>query len=143
MASSMASTKSARPSMDVTRADQDDINRFSLLSTQSLYHSDLYNTAKRSLESMQEALEELELLEMEDEEGAKVPVRCGTAFLLLPVDQAKAVVEKQISKTKKDADIAKSKLADLEEQMNTLKERLYSKFGDAIQLELDPTSTPS
>lgn len=139
----MASTKSARPSMDVTRADQDDINRFSLLSTQSLYHSDLYNTAKRSLESMQEALEELELLEMEDEEGAKVPVRCGTAFLLLPVDQAKAVVEKQISKTKKDADIAKSKLADLEEQMNTLKERLYSKFGDAIQLELDPTSTPS
>lgn len=130
--------------MEVLKSDQEDINRFSLLSTKSLYQMDIVEAARRQLENSREALEELDLIcindvEFDEEEG-RVPVQCGSGYLHVPFGTAKGGVEAEIGRLEDEKKQAEQRMSALKDEMATLKERLYVKFGDAIQLELDPST---
>lgn len=124
--------------MLVTRADQDDINRFSILSTRTLYHTDLLSLHRREIANLDEALGELDLILDEDE---PVRVVCGTGFVYVPVDMAKEQLSAKIVGLKRKCEGEIEILEQLSQDMIVLKERLYAKFGDAIHLELDPNTT--
>lgn len=124
--------------MRVTRADQDDINRFSILSTRTLYHADLLSLHRREGANLDEALGELDLVLDEDE-----PVRmaCGTGFVYVPLETAKEQLSAKTAELRRKCEEEMEILEQLSQEMATLKERLYAKFGDAIHLELDSGTT--
>jgi len=83
------------------------------------------------LESITDALQEIELMDEED----TVPYRIGDSFYSLKVEEAtermegeKTVTEEEISKMEEEIEGMKTDLA-------KLKRILYGKFGSSINLE--------
>lgn len=131
--SSMATSNATQ----ITRADQDAINKFSILTTKSIYHRDLLNAHQSTLESFQEALEELDLVLDEEE---LVSVQCGSGFIKMHVEDCKRLVGKRLEREGEGVNRQEGLVKDLKQQMEQMKAVLYSKFGDSIQLEMDEAS---
>lgn len=145
--------------LPVTRSDQNDINQFSLLSTKALYHMDLIDAAKKMAEIHRDALAELDAINLAKEEAELfdedfdgdagepvpkndlIPIKCGTAFIHVTPDRARRLCLDALKKAEKEAEEAHSALDLLQSEISSLKSRLYAKFGDTIQLELDPKSS--
>lgn len=118
----------------ITRADQDAINQFSILTTKSIYHRDLLNVHRNKADSFQEALEELDLVLDEDE---LMSVQCGSGFIGMSVEDGKALTRRRLEREKKHVREQENLMDGLKEQMERMKTVLYNKFGDSIQLEMD------
>lgn len=65
-----------------------------------------------------------------------VMVECGSGFLHLPLDRAEKYSKHALLRVQTKRDNVKVQLEQVEREMHTLKDRLYKKFGDSIQLEL-------
>ena len=59
----------------------------------------------------------------------------GETFVLVENDDAEAMLEKLLGETKKEVDALEAEKRELQGAMAELKEKLYKKFGNSINLE--------
>ncbi|KAF4621439.1 hypothetical protein D9613_000155 [Agrocybe pediades] len=118
-------------SEEVTWEDQQQINTFSKLNNRIRIIKEKLEELKQEKDAYDEVATEIELAD-EDE---MILYRIGEAFVHLP--QARAV--KRLEKDQASVDARVAQLAeqadDCETQMTKLKQRLYAKFGKAINLD--------
>ena len=119
----------------MTRADQDDINRYSYLIYASNKLQRQSEDAKKQLDNQTDAQQELEVIELEGDDSSVVPVKIGSAYFHLPFALAKAQVEDLLKAARDDCLKYEQELTSHREELKSLKTRLEAKFGDAIRLE--------
>ena len=68
-----------------------------------------------------------------DEDAVRFGV--GETFVLVENDDAEAMLEKLLGETKKEVDALEAEKRELQGAMAELKEKLYKKFGNSINLE--------
>ncbi|KAF9562495.1 Prefoldin, subunit 4 [Agrocybe pediades] len=118
-------------SEEVTWEDQQQINTFSKLNNKIRIIKERLEELKQEKDAYDEVATEIEL----PDEDEMILYRIGEAFVHLP--QARAV--KRLEKDQASVDARVAQLAgqadDCETQMAKLKQRLYAKFGKAINLD--------
>ncbi|KAF8417121.1 Prefoldin subunit-domain-containing protein [Tirmania nivea] len=118
--------------VEVSRADQDQINQFSTLHQKQTSLKEELETKQQEKEYLTDVTSELELAD-EDE---LVPYKIGDAFIHLPLLEVQAMLEASMAEIDKDIEAIETKLEDGRGEMNKLKVGLYAKFGKAINLEV-------
>mmetsp|Transcript_9993 Transcript_9993/g.41961 ORF Transcript_9993/g.41961 Transcript_9993/m.41961 type:complete len:124 (-) Transcript_9993:64-435(-) len=115
---------------EVTWEDQQHICAFGRFNTR--VHE--VNAELRAKAKMAEDLEEAsnELI-VTDEDAVRFGV--GETFVLVENDDAEAMLEKLLGETKKEVDALEAEKRELQGAMAELKEKLYKKFGNSINLE--------
>ncbi|KAL6781789.1 putative prefoldin subunit 4 [Auxenochlorella protothecoides] len=116
--------------MDVTLADQENINHFSRLNTKVHEINAKLKALKAAAEDIEEA--ENELMLAEDEE---VPYLVGECFFHLEKEVAEARLQEAANEGTSQCAALSNERASLLKQMAALKKTLYAKFGNAINLE--------
>ncbi|SAM08653.1 hypothetical protein [Absidia glauca] len=119
--------------VEVSWADQQQINAFSKLNAKIDDFEEQHAKLKQEKEYLDDVAMELELAD-EDE-----PVRhkVGDAFVHIPVSEAMERVEKDSAKLGLALEDIESEINSTQEKMTELKKSLYAKFGNAINLERD------
>ncbi|EST08884.1 Prefoldin beta-like protein [Kalmanozyma brasiliensis GHG001] len=119
--------------IEVTWEDQQSINAFSRLnSTFSDVAEDL-----RVRKEEREALDDLSMeLELADEDEA-VLYKIADTFVSLPHAEAMERLEKEQQQADEEIEGLQGRLDGFEDEMKSLKVKLYAKFGDNINLERD------
>ncbi|KAI9334505.1 putative GIM3-Gim complex component [Zopfochytrium polystomum] len=117
--------------IDVSWADQQNINNFSKMNAKMTDLEESYEEKKKEKEYLDDLEGELELAD-EDE-----PMRCriGDAYVLLPLDECKARVERDKDEIGKELEKLRGEMDQLQGRMNELKKTLYARFGKSINLE--------
>ncbi|KAK1864147.1 hypothetical protein I4F81_006697 [Pyropia yezoensis] len=123
-----------RPTVEVTREDQDDINAYALLVQRRSEQMEALARMKNLLELHADASDEVSLLD--DSEVVQYVV--GDVFLFTPASAAATKLEEKKSTLTADVSKATAALAEVEGEVARLKAKLYSKFGGSIQLEGEP-----
>ncbi|KPI41208.1 Prefoldin subunit 4 [Cyphellophora attinorum] len=117
---------------EVTREDQDKINRFSSLHNRIRNLDEQLAVKKKDKEDLEEVTQELELV-LDEEEPVRYKV--GSTFYSVPLSEAQTMLQEATS----DADSEIEKLEDevgvVKEEMDKLKAELYARFGRGINLE--------
>lgn len=85
---------------------------------------------QKMAEDLEEASNELIVT---DEDAVRFGV--GETFVLVENDDAEAMLEKLLGETKKEVDALEAEKRELQGAMAELKEKLYKKFGNSINLE--------
>ncbi|KAI9262185.1 Prefoldin subunit 4 [Phascolomyces articulosus] len=119
--------------IEVSWADQQNINEFSKLNAKIDNLEDQYDKLKQEKEYLDDVSMELELAD-EDE-----PIRhkIGDAFVHIPVSEALERVEKDTEKLNLQMESLQSDMTSVQDKMSELKKVLYAKFGNSINLEKD------
>ncbi|KAJ2718409.1 hypothetical protein GGI07_005769 [Coemansia sp. Benny D115] len=117
--------------VEVSWEDQSRINQFSRLNTRLDRLEDEYKAQKTEKEYLDDLAMEIELLD-EDEQ---VPYKIGDAFVMLTLEAAQERVEKDKEAIDNRVDDLDSQITKISAEMEELKEILYAKFGQAINLE--------
>lgn len=119
--------------IEVSKDDQANINQFSKLNTK--FHEKYRDiSAKReSLNQMDDALVELDLLNDEND----LRIRFGDCFIKVDPDTCREYIEKGIKEVKGEASDLEKTMEETQKKMGKLKSTLYGKFGNSIQLEED------
>ncbi|KJH50013.1 prefoldin subunit [Dictyocaulus viviparus] len=119
----------------VNSADQKLINKFARLHQNFMQVKDDIKELSNDLLNITEAADELSLLDAEDSEV--VPFRIGQTFVHFTND---AIVA-QLEELKRNTELTINELmiqnSNSQHEMEDLKRKLYSKFGDRINLESD------
>lgn len=118
--------------VEVTMEDQDRINEFSKL----ILRQDKQKAVLESLHDEKEYIDELSLeLELMDEDE-KLSYNLGDcSFIKLKVGKIIKLLEADLEEiNKKEEDLAKE-IDDIEVVLKDLKQKLYSKFGNNINME--------
>ena len=127
----MATTALPR-SNDVRLEDQEKINLFSRLNILSKELQAKMDVLKRSIEDSEEAGNEIML--MDDD---TVPFVIGECFVRLSQEEAEKRLEDLSEAAKEEYDGLEKKLREVTQEMGSLKESLYERFGNSIHLEDD------
>ncbi|GAA5859834.1 hypothetical protein JCM8547_004347 [Rhodosporidiobolus lusitaniae] len=130
-------------SEDVTRIDQDRINRFSRLNARVDEVDDELEVNRKQREDLEEVEGDVELAEMEGEEddedgegeGGKIMYKLDSTFLHLPPSEVLEHIQAQLAKLRKEGEELEKEKDACEKEMEGLKKELYAKFGNAINLE--------
>ncbi|KAJ1723691.1 hypothetical protein LPJ53_001972 [Coemansia erecta] len=117
--------------VEVNWEDQERINQFSRLNTRLDRLEDDYKAQKTEKEYLDDLAMEIELLD----EDKPVPYKIGDAFVMLSLETAQERVEKEKEAIDARVEELDSKIQEVSAQMDKLKKMLYSKFGQAINLE--------
>lgn len=117
---------------EVRREDQDSINRFSRLHQRSLTIQEDIETAQKILDDHEEVQNELALSLDEDE---RIPYRIGDSFVLLSITAIQTILEDETRKQSEHIAQLEQKRHSVEEEMTSLKVKLYARFGRTINLE--------
>lgn len=117
---------------EVSWADQQRINQFSRLNSKFSETEEIYERAKKEMDYLDDALNELDNVLDEDE---MIPYRVGDAFVHLSFEKAKELVNRDHTLAAEKVGGIKSELDRLNSEMEGLKKDLYSKFGKSINLE--------
>jgi prefoldin subunit 4 len=125
-------SKGKGSNIEVTKADQDNINAFNRLNTR--YHQlQVEVKAKESqLADFEDASNELMLA---DEEMVRYSV--GECFFAAQPDEAEERLQAATEDSNKELEALKEELQGVQEQMGTLKQTLYDRLGNSINLEED------
>ncbi|KAA8894144.1 Prefoldin subunit-domain-containing protein [Sphaerosporella brunnea] len=122
----------AATEIQVTRADQDAINRFSTLhQKQGLLQEEL-EAKRQEKEYLTDVSSELELADEEE----LVPYKIGDSFFHLPLEEVQELLEKSTARIEEEIEEIENKLEKHRETMEELKVELYAKFGKAINLDV-------
>lgn len=70
-----------------------------------------------------------------DADGEKCRYKVGGTFYLVPLEEAKEMLEKETEEADKEIEELEEKEAGVREEMNALKAELYARFGRGINLE--------
>ncbi|OSX69566.1 hypothetical protein BU14_1390s0003 [Porphyra umbilicalis] len=123
-----------RPTVEVTREDQDDINAYALLVQRRSEQVEALARMKNLLELHSDAADEVSLLD--DDQVVQYVV--GDVFLFTPASGAASKLEDKKATLSADVNKASAALAGVEGEVARLKSKLYAKFGGSIQLEGEP-----
>lgn len=118
--------------VQVTYADQQQINTFNKLNQKYRELSAQVKAKKELLENLEDATNELVLV---DEDKVKIVV--GECFFHADPEEAEEHIELAQDSTKTDLQDLDKSITVLKRQMAELKQTLYGKFGDSINLEDD------
>mmetsp|Transcript_13005 Transcript_13005/g.26382 ORF Transcript_13005/g.26382 Transcript_13005/m.26382 type:complete len:135 (-) Transcript_13005:193-597(-) len=115
---------------EVTREDQDDINRFARLLAQRVEQDEAIESRQALLKLYEDAIDEMAFID--DEE---VLHNFGDSFVMLNKDEAEESLETKKSMLLNSVASCEEKLSQIRVEMATLKSKLYGKFGKSINLE--------
>ena len=90
----------------------------------------MHTCTQKMAEDLEEASNELIVT---DEDAVRFGV--GETFVLVENDDAEAMLEKALEETKAEVDALEAEKRELQGAMAELKEKLYKKFGNSINLE--------
>ena len=82
---------------------------------------------------MTDALQEMELLILDDGEG--VPYKIGDSFYVLTTEEAAERMEEEKGVVQGDIGKMVEEIDSIKEELENLKVQLYGKFGSSINLE--------
>lgn len=114
----------------VTWEDQSKINTFSRLSSKYDKIEDQYQANLKEKEYLDDVMQEMELFVDET-----VRYRLGDCFEHIKSEVAVERLELEMMEISKIIDGQKEQMDQISTQMNELKQHLYSKFGNSINLE--------
>ncbi|KAG0257816.1 hypothetical protein BG011_003745 [Mortierella polycephala] len=117
--------------IQVSWQDQQNINTFSKYNAKLQDLEETYDTKKTEKEYLDDLASELELAD-EDE---PVGYRIGEAFVSLSVEAAQERISNSQVELEKEIEELKSQMDEAAEKMDELKKVLYTRFGNAINLE--------
>ncbi|KAG0737780.1 hypothetical protein G6F57_000913 [Rhizopus arrhizus] len=117
--------------VEVSWVDQERINEFSKYNAKIDDLEEEYERLKKEKEYLEDVGMELELAD-EDE---PVRYKIGDAFVHMNVTEATERIEKDSEKLGLQIEEVKQTIDNIQGKMNELKKSLYSKFGNAINLE--------
>lgn len=118
---------------EVTWEDQQEINAFGRLNNRMHEIAAELKVKQKLLEDLEDASNELMVT---DEEEVRYAV--GDTFVTLENMAAEERLAGVQEKTNGEVEALQSELDDTRAQMKKLKDTLYGKFGDSINLEEDP-----
>lgn len=116
----------------VTRSDQDKINRFSTLHQKQGLLKEELEAKNQEKEYLTDVTQELELAD-EDE---LVPYKIGDSFLHLPLEEVQGLLEKSTERIGTEVAEIEERIEANAHTMDGLKVELYAKFGKAINLDV-------
>lgn len=117
--------------VEVTYEDQKSINTFSKL----INKKDTLTTNLKNLNTEKEYLDDV-LLELElIDEDEIINYKISTVFLKLPQSQIIPKIESSLSSLNTEIDQLESQIDEIDSTLDTLKKKLYTKFGNTINLE--------
>ncbi|KZT62012.1 Prefoldin, subunit 4 [Calocera cornea HHB12733] len=125
----------ADESTEVTWEDQQRINTFSKYNQRVQDTEDLLEKKKTEKEYLDDVAMELELAD-EDE---PVLYKIGETIVHIKLSQAQRLLEKEQKSIDEEISSLQSRIDECENGMKELKVVLYAKFGNAINLETNPT----
>jgi len=118
--------------VEVSRVDQDQINRFSTLHQKSgVLHEEL-KKKQQDKEYITDITSELELADEDD----LVPYKIGDAFVHLSLPEVQKRLESSADELDEEIEKLERRMEAAKEEMEELKVGLYAKFGKAINLEV-------
>lgn len=124
----------AQADIDVTREDQEKINRFGRLNAEMHETEDTLKAQQEALSAVQDAQSEALLA---DADGA-VKLQVGESYFDLAADDVVDVLGRRETELQTQVDAAGARLAEIKAEMAQLKSQLYAKFGrNAINLDED------
>lgn len=153
----------AKHQIDVTAEDQQMINRFARLNLKSDELQNKYEELKRQTENLEEAENELMLQDDLDEDFAdngddddknsnqnqqsgqssavkikpssNIQFVVGTSFMAVTKTECESLIEQRKAEIKQKMKDLDEQLAPMKEEMNSIKSKLYAKFGSNINLD--------
>ncbi|KAE8740393.1 hypothetical protein FOCC_FOCC014097 [Frankliniella occidentalis] len=130
------SKTSFQPESDVhiTYEDQQMINKFARHNAKLDELKEEIKTKKEYLTNLQDACDELALLEGDVE---KVPFFMGESFITQNFEDTQSSLEEAKSRAESEMAEIDQKCGDIKEIMSDLRAKLYAKFGNHINLEAD------
>ena len=138
--SASTSVGSAGSNIVVTLEDQEKINRFARLQGKLLDLTDDTNTIKNELQNIEDVIQEIELKMMEDDEESenKIQLLIGEIFTNFTYEEAQKWIEEKQNDLKQDLESNVNKIETIKDEMGSLKNSLYAKFGkNNIHLDVD------
>jgi len=124
--------ESSSTDAEVTREDQDRINRFSSLHNRVRTLEEQLAAKKKDKEDLEEVGQELELVLDEDE---LVRYKVGGTFYSIPLAEAQEMLGTATEEADKEIEALDDKVGGVRDEMNGLKAELYARFGRGINLE--------
>lgn len=116
---------------EVSWADQQKINKFSTL----INKKDELSATVEKLTSEKEYIDDLALeIELLDDDD-KVQYKIGEVFVHLKVEKAVQKIEKENEALDEKISTSNEEIEAIDEQLEELKQALYAKFGNNINLE--------
>ncbi len=115
---------------EISREDQQKINRFSRLNMRAHDLRDFIKKLRDELDALQDAQQ---LIEESFGEGLKLFI--GEALIDVDEETATEYHEKLVEEKGDDLDKKKDELEEIEGEMKDLKSYLYARFGNSINLE--------
>ncbi|KAK9464582.1 Prefoldin subunit-domain-containing protein [Lipomyces arxii] len=119
------------PEVQVSWEDQQQINDFSKLNSRLSGFEDAVKKLKDEQEYLEDVSTEIELIDEDD----MVPYKIGDSFYWIKQLEAVVRIEQATETTSSDLEELEAKVKITKEGMDQLKELLYNKFGNAINLE--------
>ncbi|CAG2056061.1 unnamed protein product [Timema podura] len=118
----------------ITYEDQQKINKFARHNAKLEDFKDELKVKKNELTNLEEASEELELM---DEESEKIPYFLGEIFVYQDVETTQKMLEEAKTRVRTEISDLETKCNELRSIMTDMKLLLYAKFGNHINLEAD------
>ncbi|OTF82534.1 prefoldin subunit 4-like protein [Euroglyphus maynei] len=143
----------AKQQIDVTADDQQMINRFARLNLKSDELQNKYEEFKRQIENLEEAENELMLQDdfNDDDDDDKdsgsdqdpkilkpssnIQFVVGTSFTAVNKTECESLIEQRKAEIKEKMKNLNDQLAPMKDEMNSIKSKLYAKFGNNINLD--------
>ncbi|KAK7114400.1 prefoldin subunit 4-like [Littorina saxatilis] len=118
----------------VTLDDQQKINKFARHNAKLQDIKDELKTKQKELENLQDAEEELLMLDGEDE---GIPYQIGELFVNTTTEEASELIEKAKGTVQEDISQLETHAESHKTVLSDLKVQLYAKFGNNINLEAE------
>lgn len=131
----MAKDSGMLSNAQVTYEDQKKINLFACKNARYCDMKEEIEAKTKELQNMEDASDDLMLLD-EDEVGL-VPYLIGDVFINHSMEDTQKLIEKEKERIRKDIESMESTASKIKTVMDDLKVKLYAKFGDQINLEVD------
>lgn len=124
--------------VQITFEDQSDINTFARYNAKLQDARDEMELKKKELQNLEDASEELVLLEADDTEsgdGCLVPFQIGEVFVGASPDKVGVLLDEAKEGCKATLSKLEAQVGEYKQKLSELKIKLYAKFGDNINLE--------
>mmetsp|Transcript_29032 Transcript_29032/g.44299 ORF Transcript_29032/g.44299 Transcript_29032/m.44299 type:complete len:134 (+) Transcript_29032:107-508(+) len=123
-------TREEENETEVSRTDQDNINKFGRLNARLHECRDEMAVLKKSLEQYDDASTELMM-----GSGDKVMLNLGNAFFEIDEEEATEFCENEVEKKQEVVDALEQEEEKILDEQKSLKKILYARFGKSINLE--------
>uniref|UniRef100_A0AC35TRE0 Prefoldin subunit 4 n=1 Tax=Rhabditophanes sp. KR3021 TaxID=114890 RepID=A0AC35TRE0_9BILA len=119
--------------LKVSKADQDMINRYARGYAKMQEIKKEVGAYTNEIENCEEAENEVMLLD--DEDSKAIPMKIGEAFIHMDSEEVDEQLKDATTQAKLNLSIKQKALDKLVVELEGLKKTLYSKFGEAINLD--------